>query len=63
MEIASSDARIQEILDLQLKLANWSPWSTGTPAMAEMLILLYEEEHLHAAKLLDTPLQHWRTTG
>jgi hypothetical protein len=50
MEIASSDARIEEILELQTKLANWSPWSTGTPAMAEMLISLYEEEHLHAAK-------------
>ena len=50
MDIARSDSRIQEILDLQTELANWSPWSAGTPAMAEMLISLYEEEHLHAAK-------------
>jgi hypothetical protein len=49
-EVAASDARIEEIVELQTKLANWSPWSAGTPAMAEMLISLYEEERLYAAK-------------
>ncbi|PSS07150.1 hypothetical protein M430DRAFT_110591 [Amorphotheca resinae ATCC 22711] len=49
-ETARSDTRIAEIIELQTELANWSPWSTGTPTKAEMLISLYEEEHLHAAK-------------
>ena len=46
----ASDARLQKILHLQTVLADWSPWSAVTPAMAEELIALYEEEGIHAAK-------------
>jgi len=37
------------IIKYQTALADWSPDSVATPAMALRLIELYEEEHLHAA--------------
>lgn len=49
-EIRASDSRLERIVELQKSLADWTPWSDGTPAMAEELISLYEEERLHAAK-------------
>jgi hypothetical protein len=49
----ASDARISKILSLQTQLADYKPWtSTATPAMAEELIKLYEEEELYAAKAI-----------
>ena len=48
-EIASSDARIAQIAHIQRKLADWEPTSVGSPALAETLLELYEQEHLHAA--------------
>jgi hypothetical protein len=49
-EVAASDARLGRIMELQRELSDWTPWSEGTPAMAEELIALYEKENLHAAK-------------
>ncbi|KAL3420942.1 hypothetical protein PVAG01_07387 [Phlyctema vagabunda] len=48
--IAVSDNRIQQIIDLQANLADWSRQSNASPAMAESLMALYVEEDLHAAE-------------
>ncbi|KUJ13160.1 SET domain-containing protein [Mollisia scopiformis] len=49
-EINHSDSRIRKINTLQTQLSDWTENSIATPAMAEDLLLLYEEEHIHAAK-------------
>lgn len=44
---AASDARIAQILSLQAILQDHSATSTATTAMADLLVSLYELEHLH----------------
>lgn len=45
-EIVESDTRIEEIRSLWTDLDNYTPESAGTPAKAERLIDLYQEEGL-----------------
>lgn len=49
IEVEASDERLKRILELQTILADISG-SAATTSAAEELILLYEEEHLHAAR-------------
>jgi hypothetical protein len=49
-EVESSNSRLSRISQLQKHLADWTFASEATPAMAEELISLYEEESLHAAR-------------
>ncbi|ETS76754.1 hypothetical protein PFICI_12141 [Pestalotiopsis fici W106-1] len=43
---AASDARIHQILEIRKQLREWAPSSQATPAMAELMISLYEQERL-----------------
>ncbi|KAE8442053.1 hypothetical protein EG329_003910 [Mollisiaceae sp. DMI_Dod_QoI] len=49
-DIEESDARIKKISDLQTHLSDWTSNSIATPAMAEQLLELYDQEGVHAAK-------------
>ncbi|KAF8850985.1 SET domain-containing protein [Acephala macrosclerotiorum] len=46
----ASDARIAQISHLQSHLSDWTATSIATPAMADKLLSLYEEEGIHAAQ-------------
>lgn len=49
LSLLRSEARIEEIIEIQEKLADYSPQSRATPRMAERLIELYDEEGLSVA--------------
>ncbi|EMD88542.1 hypothetical protein COCC4DRAFT_76733 [Bipolaris maydis ATCC 48331] len=53
---AESDARILQIEAVQKTLNDWTNTSQATPALAELLVSLYEQERLHAG--LATAYQH-----
>ncbi|EUC27588.1 hypothetical protein COCCADRAFT_9850 [Bipolaris zeicola 26-R-13] len=53
---AESDARILQIEETQKLLNDWTNASTATPALAELLVSLVEQERLHAG--LATAYQH-----
>ncbi|KAI4591634.1 hypothetical protein KJ359_012751 [Pestalotiopsis sp. 9143b] len=43
---AASDARIQQIHEIRKQLREWEPGSQATPALAELLVSLYDQERL-----------------
>jgi hypothetical protein len=45
---SASDARIDSIEKITLKLKDYSPNSDASPAMADLLVSLYEQERLYA---------------
>ncbi|KAH8673929.1 hypothetical protein BX600DRAFT_547574 [Xylariales sp. PMI_506] len=45
-QAAASDARLRQITEIRSQLSDWEPSSPATPAMAELLISLYEQERL-----------------
>ncbi|KAI0128394.1 hypothetical protein BJ170DRAFT_579983 [Xylariales sp. AK1849] len=45
-QTAASNARIKQIDELSSQLRDWEPSSQATPAMAELLISLYDQERL-----------------
>ncbi|KAK9414204.1 hypothetical protein SUNI508_02303 [Seiridium unicorne] len=42
----ASDARIHQIQEIRKQLRDWEPQSQATPAMAELLVSLYQQERL-----------------
>jgi hypothetical protein len=54
--ISESDSRLSQIVSLQESLNDWTPTSSATPAIAELLVSLYKQERLDAS--LATAYQH-----
>lgn len=54
--VAESDARLAEMESVQKLLNDWTDTSSATPALAKLLVSLYEQERLHAG--LSTAYQH-----
>jgi hypothetical protein len=54
--VHESDARLQQIFELQETLNDWTASSTATPAIAELLVTLHKQERLDAS--LATAYQH-----
>lgn len=45
-QTSASDARIEQIAELRVDLEDYSPESEACPAMAELLVSLYEQERM-----------------
>jgi hypothetical protein len=45
-QTSESDARILQIKEIRRQLRNWEPGSQATPAMAELMVSLYQQERL-----------------